>query len=230
MLISIHIPKTGGTSFRTLLEEHFKDKLLLDYTDRPMKNGNLVRNISALGGIFKTKRTEKYDCIHGHFLPIKYRSLKDKSLAIWLRDPVERALSRYYHWKRHFSQNDFQFKKYIKDPNISLEKFCGIKHYQNLYSKYLWGMKLTDFQFIGITENYENSINIFKRMYNIENSTNLTTVNVNPEKHSVKYDIDDKLRNLIIKQNLDDYKIYEQALIVNKYLENKYIIGNSCPK
>ncbi|MCK5877387.1 MAG: sulfotransferase family 2 domain-containing protein [Candidatus Marithrix sp.] len=217
MLISVHIPKTGGTLFRILLETYFKEKLLLDYTDRPMVNGSLVRNINALSGMFKTNGIcKKYDCIHGHFLPIKYRSLKKTSFAVWFRDPVERVLSGYYYWKRNFNPNGFQFKKYIKNPNISIEEFCSIKHYQNLYSKYLWGMNLSDFQFIGITEDYENSINIFKHIYKIELPTNLMAVNTNPEKYSAKYNIDEKLRNFIIEQNLDDCKIYEQALKINK--------------
>ncbi len=224
MLISVHIPKTGGTTFRTLLELHFQDRILLDYSDRPMRNGNLIRNVNALKNILKTRNiNNKYDCVHGHFLPIKYRSLSKKSLVIWFRDPIERVISRYYHWKRNFNPNDFQFKQHIKEPNISIEDFCRIKHYQNLYSKYLWGMKLSNFDFIGITENYENSINIFKSIYNIEIHTNLNVINNNPDKCYTKYEIDDELRELIIRYNSKDCDIYKQALIINKKLEHKYL-------
>jgi len=158
MLISVHIPKTGGASFKTLLQSHFGDKMLEVYNDCPMNKNTLFRNISAILSMIKsTGLSNKYDCIHGHFLPIKYRLIKKKSYVIWLREPAERLVSRYYHWKRNYLRNNKNKNRFVKNIDISVKEFCSIKHYQNIYSKYLWGMKIEMFDFIGITENYENS-------------------------------------------------------------------------
>jgi hypothetical protein len=224
MLISVHVPKTGGSSFKTLLESHFGNRLLLDYHDRPMNKTTVVRNLLALCGMLKTPNlSKKYDCVHGHFLPIKYRCSRGTSFAIWLRDPVERVVSRYYYWRRHFSPDNLQYKKFIKRKNLSLEEFCSIKHYQNLYAKYLWGMSLDDFDFVGITDNFENSIEIFRRMYRIDSSAGLAVENVNPNKTASKYAITKGLQDFIYKTNSQDYAIYQRALVINKRLKHEFL-------
>lgn len=224
MLISVHVPKTGGSSFKTFLESHFGDRLLLDYHDRPMTKITMVRNLHALSGIFTTANLSKrYDCIHGHFLPVKYRFLKKKSFAIWLRDPVERVVSRYYYWRRHFSPDNVQYKKFIKREDLSIEEFCSIKHFQNLYAKYLWCMDLDDFDFLGITSNFENSIEIFRRMYRIDSSAAVSVANVNPGRTASQYAVTEGLRDFIYKTNSQDYAIYQRALVINKRLEHEFL-------
>jgi Sulfotransferase family len=224
MLISVHVPKTGGSSFKTLLESHFGDRLLLDYHDRPMNKTTVTRNLLALCGMLTTmSRFKDYDCVHGHFLPIKYRFSKKASFAIWLRDPVERVVSRYYYWKRHFSPDNLQYRKYIKKQDISLEEFCSIKHYHNLYAKYLWGVRLDDFDFVGITANYDNSIEVFRRMYRIDSSAGVSVENVNPERKVSTYVVTEGLRDFIYKTNYKDYAIYKRALTINSRLENEFL-------
>lgn len=55
----------------TLLKSHFGDRLLLDYTDAPMSMPTVCRNMIAIKGMLKTLRLpDKFECIHGHFLPV----------------------------------------------------------------------------------------------------------------------------------------------------------------
>jgi hypothetical protein len=35
-IISVHIPKTAGSSFKKILEAYFEDKILFDYEDTPI--------------------------------------------------------------------------------------------------------------------------------------------------------------------------------------------------
>lgn len=51
---------------------------------------------------------------------------------------------------------------------MSLEEFCKVEQYHNLYAKYLWGFNMNRFKFIGITSNYHNSLKIFSNQFNIE--------------------------------------------------------------
>ncbi|MEY3220955.1 MAG: hypothetical protein RIT27_2312 [Pseudomonadota bacterium] len=225
MLVSVHIPKTGGSSFRTLLENHFKDRLLLDYADTPFEYNNFVRNSSAVLKIFNPPDLTKYDCIHGHFLPVKYYLLKDKTTAIWLREPVEMLVSLYYYIQRKISPEKRKVKKYMGDINLSLEDFCKITHFHNIYAKYLWGISLEKFDFIGITENYTQNLKLFEKCCNVNLTNNLIVENVNPEKNSLeeRYDISDKLRKQIRYFNYKDVLIYQQALELNKRLEQRYL-------
>ncbi|MDM8548378.1 sulfotransferase family 2 domain-containing protein [Candidatus Venteria ishoeyi] len=225
MLISVHIPKTGGSSFRSLLRQVFKEKLLLDYADAPMQQGNFSRNMKAVLALPGGRGIERqYDCVHGHFLPLKYRWVRNQSLITWLRDPAERVASRYFYWKRKFNPEATQFRKYIKDADISLEAFCKIPHYQNLYAKYLWMMNIKQFDFIGITENYDNSLQIFKKMYDINAAVSVTADNTNPDKSSKQaYVMDENLRHLIYQNNQQDYDIYQRGVEINQRLQAQWL-------
>jgi hypothetical protein len=76
MIVSIHIPKTAGTSLQDDLTQIFGDRLLRDYDDwpestTPEATANNERRRAAMladAGLI----TERYDAIHGHFLAGKY--------------------------------------------------------------------------------------------------------------------------------------------------------------
>lgn len=226
MLVSVHIPKTGGSSFRTLLENHFKSELLLDYSDTPFEYNNLVRNSLAVTKMWRARQLEQqYVCIHGHFLPVKYLLLKEKTFLIWLREPVEMIVSLYYYIQRKIDPKKRKVKKYMGDMNISLEDFCKITHFHNIYAKYLWGMSLEQFGFVGITENYNNNLILFEKFCEINVTDNPIVENVNPEKNSSndRYEISEKSRKQICDFNYKDVLIYQQAVEINKRLEQRYL-------
>jgi len=64
-LVSIHIPKCGGTAFQSVLKSWFKKKLYLHYfvekQNRMPEQHNV--KISFLSRVFHKKGA----CIHGHF-------------------------------------------------------------------------------------------------------------------------------------------------------------------
>ena len=78
MIISLHLPKTAGTSFSRSLEECFGNKLLKDYKDLPINKSQSKRKSQAvIKSIFNMiKRPVAKECIHGHFMPLKYRFCK----------------------------------------------------------------------------------------------------------------------------------------------------------
>lgn len=101
-LISIHVPKCGGTSFRQALERWFGQKLWLHYIDE---------QTNALPPKYHLKRGKlrwlyKPDvCIHGHFNGDRQFGVQDyypeaKQFITFLRDPFEVALSTYFYMKR----------------------------------------------------------------------------------------------------------------------------------
>jgi len=226
MLISVHIPKTGGSSFRTLLKNHFSNKLLLDYGDTPFNHHSFIRNTITITKMWSARSVEqRCDCIHGHFLPIKYILLKEKTFTVWLREPVEMVVSLYYYIQRNAETQQRKINRYMGDVNISLEDFCKIGHFHNIYAKYLWGMSLEQFSFVGITENYAHSIEIFKKQHNIPSEGNLIVENVNPNKSTPieTYEVTHKLRQQICNFNYKDIEIYRKALEINERLEQRYL-------
>ena len=106
---------------------------------------------------------------------------------------------------------------------VTLDQFCSFERYRNTYSKFLWGMKIDDFSFVGITENFDRSIEIFCSQFGISQPGSVAIEDKNPEPSSANYDIDPELLDFIHKVNHEDYAIYERALQINQQLEKKYL-------
>ena len=100
-LIAIHIPKTGGTSVRQLYEEWFGDGFLTHY-----KQGKTLPPKHDLSSAHWGKAPT---VVYGHFNKIRTFGIEAyypevKQFTTILRDPFERAVSRYFHLKRESIQ------------------------------------------------------------------------------------------------------------------------------
>jgi len=219
MLISLHLPKTAGQSFFTSLSEYDDYRILRDYADFPMNASSLKRNGNAviqcvLNG-FRNYR--EYDCIYGHFLPLKYllysRKEKNVKFITWMRDPVERLASHYYFWiSKDHPKNAHPLRRQIIKEKWSLERFCLSTELKNLYSQFLWGFPLEWFDFIGITEYYESEIEYFSKKF-LGHSLNVHHRRVNPRKQPTSYFVDKPLlREKIIQYHREDMELYQKAL------------------
>ena len=90
-LVSLHIPKTGGTSFTKVLEQWFGDRIYLHYPDLP----HLTRLAPNQPGLLA----------HGHFNIDKAMGLKDSypdanQFMTVMRDPFERMISLWLYLNR----------------------------------------------------------------------------------------------------------------------------------
>ena len=157
MLVSVHIPKTGGITFlRTVLEPTFGDRILLDYEDKPLAHDAAERNAHAHRFLPGDDLLARYDCVHGHFLAVKYANAATPcEFACWLRDPVERVLSRFFYAQRGNGP--------VK--GMTFTDFLSLDRYHNVYAKYLWSFDIERFDFVGITEDYERSLDVFHRRF-----------------------------------------------------------------
>lgn len=169
MLISVHLPKTAGSSFLVAIDEHFGGRLLRDYGDRPINKSTLRRNLHAVIGCLRNAfpRTDlqQYECIHGHFMPIKYYFLRtplEKRYVVWMRDPIERLASHYFYWLQNYNPHDAgDLHRRVVEEKWSLERFCLGPEMRNTYSKFFWRFPLDNFHFIGITEFYDEDLKQF---------------------------------------------------------------------
>lgn len=211
-LVSVHIPKTGGTSFSEVLRKGFGSGLLVDNGDRPLAHSRLDRRFAALAGSCRhAGKLVPYSCVHGHFLPVKYALARRVRFCIWLRDPVQRVVSRYYHYQRH-GHNESQHLRWGLMPGLSLEEFVRLPQYHNSYSEYLWGFSLRRFEFIGVMERYQHEIARFTQIFDLDSEQQVRT-NFNPNKAAGEgYQLDSALERLIRRNNSRDVAIYEHAL------------------
>ncbi len=213
MLVSIHIPKTGGTTLReTVLKPALGDRLMLDYGDKPLATEVAARNKAALAFEPSPDLASHYDCVHGHFLATKYLSNSFPcQFAVWFRDPVQRMVSRYFDGKRTEGS--------VVTPQMSLAEFCEIEKFHNTYASYLWNFDFSRLDFVGIVEDYENSLAVFCRRFGIQAPGELHLRNRNPDRSSTqRYPLSRQVTKLIRRSNREDIEIYAQALSVHKRL------------
>ena len=222
MIISLHMPKSGGSSFKKILYNQFKRGLQLDYKDHPIEKSineriKQAENKKYLINLYKRYLYSffKVKCIHGHFLPYKYSDLVKNQNTVfitWLRDPLERLGSHYYYWKRlnNMKTSSTLYRKILED-NLSLKDFCFSEDIRNIYSKFLYKFPIENFNFIGITEYYNDDVKYFFEYFlNIE-GFEVPISNANPGKHA-RYFKDTTLINDLKEFHSTDYELYNYAL------------------
>lgn len=202
--ISVHVPKTAGTSFLNVLKKTYGSKLKTDYLD--------IMNLNAviLHGENKTfkypNNIQKYDVVSGHFNASKYLKY-NKPFIAWVRNPIDRAISHYYYWKKLWKKPnkrnwDNKLTK-LFDNGMDLVQFSEI--FPNQMSYFL-DIDLTKFKFIGIAEYYNESLDLFGKIFNVDivagKRLNAGT------RHTISEDIRKKIAN----NHKQDFELYNYAL------------------
>ncbi len=159
-LISIHIPKTAGTSFRLALEQVYGEGI----ARFDIRQGKMELNEQPFTG---NRLPDTLQAIHGH---IKYPDLAQAidlsgkpKLITWLREPVDRVVSNYYYL---LEQRDRKRKAGEDVTNLtaklgnSLEDFARTDFARNRMSKFLAGLRPQDMFFIGSVERMAEDLQV----------------------------------------------------------------------
>ena len=215
MIISVHLPKTAGTSFGMALESHFGTSFLKDYADFPINTPEFERNKAALQAALSNAEKDftEVECIHGHFLPVKYLLMATKRevrFVTWMRNPVERIVSHYFFWRRAYDPETVPtLHRKVIEENWTLEQFCLSPLLKDLYGKFLWGFSIENFDFIGITEFYNEDFPYFSRRY-LGVDLEIKRLNTG-DRQGGEYRIDKTFRNQIEAFHERDMDLYRRA-------------------
>jgi hypothetical protein len=116
---------------------------------------------------------------------------------------------------------------------MSLEEFCCLPRFRNFYSQYLFAFNLSHFDFIGLTETYDDRLTAFCHCFHLENNhqwlvnhssiKNSLVKNHNPNREGHSYDIDPALQQIIEQYNQKDYQLYQQACQINERLIKEFL-------
>ncbi len=223
MLISIHIPKTGGTTFQTLLENAFGSGCFFDYAANPTKKGYFRDVCDAyLFRFSKSQPPSSTRCIHGHFFALKYTHVREAQFATWVRNPLQLVPSLYFFWKRHPEVADrHPLCKRMHQDNMTLEEFAALPHLWNIQTKFLTGVSIRRLHFVGLTEEYEKGVHLFKKTFTLSDRVYFATMNSNPEKRS-EYQLSSKLKSDLSRWNSKDMSLYEKGRLRFVELCRKY--------
>lgn len=222
MMISVHLPKTAGVSFRTSLTEHFGSRLLLDYADGPINKSPTQRHQQVLQAALDNieRDLSQVACIHGHFLPLKYLSAASRHQArfiTWMRDPIERLVSHYHYWLQTYQPaTAMALHRRVVEEGWTLDRFCLSEEMRNTYAQFLWGFPLAYFEFIGITEHYSEDLAYFSQAF-LGGAQALQAKQINVGTRKAKSDpLDAGLRREAEAWHAQDVQIYQRALILRQ--------------
>lgn len=204
MILSVHIPKTAGVSFRKILAQLYQEDFMLKYWQMTDAYGQVVTSIPG-----------NVRCIHGHYSPDVLLPLYPNArLITWVRDPVERVVSSYFHRLR---EPDWQHPvtRELHEKKLSLVEFASIELMRNEMARYIGARPIEDFAFIGLVEAFEDSLAWFCRKFGFAR-TAIPRENCNPERQTNRYAIDAATRRKIAALNEQDFEIYRVVTRLNE--------------
>lgn len=208
-LISIHIPKTAGTSFyNTLLDQY--SEAAIRRVDISTHRGFQVDKEKH----FELKKLQEAKVIHGHFnlseLKEYFDFPEETPIITWLRNPTDRVISNYFYLKSMLEKqvDKTTFPGLFPRLCRSLIEFASIPGSANKQARYLENMKPENFQFIGKTEQFSEDIQTLARILNW-NMEQLNIYHHNPTK-SAKPIVTKEEKEFIAKLNQKDWEWYNR--------------------
>jgi hypothetical protein len=218
-----HLPKTGGTAFRTVLEELFGRE-------------NVTPHLEGRSEIWAVQRFSGARLISGHFLsliPGRDR-LFGRNRVTLLRHPIDRAISEYFYWRHHAGEGgvadklgewaqkydigDF-FKAREESHETGAVNFCA-NHFASRISRDLGDRERTlalamrslkSYDFIGIYEHLHDSVDMFCWQYRLPPVKKIPRVNVTAARVRVA-DLDSRTFDRLVAMNDLDTRLYDFAL------------------
>jgi hypothetical protein len=211
LIVSLHIPKTGGTSFGAVLERAYPGGVAYFYRPTNRLTHPLLKDRARLGdpALLAELEDSGIRVMHGHAPADWFRAaIPDPARYwTWLRDPVERVISAYYYLQERATRQARQPGGEPPRDRVrgrTLEQFASRRQHRNLQSRALAGFELDQMGFVGITERFDESIAIL----GLPPLDAGRTRNVN----KARPEVDDEVRRLIWRVNDQDVALYERAL------------------
>lgn len=215
-LLSFHIPKSAGTSFRNMLRDVYGAEAVLRF-DTPLRGGGKFRvEQQPFTGRTLPNRVR---VLHGHFSWQHANSIlelpPDIPKITWLRDPVERVVSNYFYLAKRLREildEEGRGINILTKMERSLTEYAQAEINQNRMSKFLEGLDLKDFRFVGILENMEEDL---QHMAGAMGWTIQEAYQHNATGKR-KREITAEERAIIEASNAKDLALYQQALELRK--------------
>jgi len=209
-VIHCHIPKTGGVSFLQIIEEIYgKEAIAFPWTWLGMapeegKGFDLMwHDWPKLKRIWKTnvprivRGNNKLRVLQGHHpVSLYYDMFPHARRICWVRNPIQRVISNYYHDMKNGHQ-----------PNMSIEKYIHLPENQNVVSFHM-GHNIDNFDFIGVVEFMEKDLEVLATLLKWKYIPDVPRLNVGIYPRDTSQGVMDMIREF----NYRDVAIYQAVL------------------
>jgi hypothetical protein len=211
-LLSLHIPKTAGTSFHRTLQSVYGDKHVVRFE---WIKGQPFMNSEPYAGQGLPAQSK---VIHGHYTTKAIRELfplEEVPVITWVRNPVDRVISNYYYLAKRLEEivdEESNHWHILEKMQKSLLEFAHAEVNRNRISKFLAGADLEDFFFVGVVENYNEELEYLAQKLNWSNYQSERD-NVSGSKSRF---VSEAVRDEIQALNQKDMEVYRRALILSE--------------
>jgi len=222
--VSIHIPKTAGTTVAEVFSRAKQRRILYDYEgyENPRTPSSLIRsNVDFI--------TQYFHLLHGHFYASKYLDVFPNAHFIsTIRHPVDRVISQYMHEFNEHS-NTALFHEAIKLGTLDVVEFAEQPGIGNAFSLHLAGRPLNEYDLILLSERLLESLSIYSVCIdNLQLQANfglpvqLPSLNLGHSRAN-RLEFDDKTRTAIFERTHPDNEIYKEASALLDVKIKKYL-------
>ncbi|WP_164716638.1 sulfotransferase family 2 domain-containing protein [Paenibacillus whitsoniae] len=220
LLIHLHVPKTGGTTMRSLVRRQFdRSKIKEIYPHFGMAD-----SINQIHDMTPEEKTA-INCLQGHFVygvhvyfqrPVQYIAM--------LRDPVEHIISTYYYIK---GDPNHPYYQELTTNNITLDNFHEWRsqyftELNNSQTRYMAGVASREllpedleaakknvreqFALVGLTERFDESVFLLNKTlaWNIVTYRSQNVTAVRPKQKELPHDLIQRIR----ENNKLDVELY----------------------
>lgn len=180
-LISVHVPKTAGASFRKVLATVYSE----EGAYQPIYSKEEGVESIWSGGVPSIHPRTR--AIHGHFpaTPMLLKAFPHARVIAWIREPVARIISYYYYWRRTPRHGNPAHDEFL-DLDLSLLDFAHHPAMRREMLQYFERVKLDDFFFVGLMERFDEDIRELARLLGWP-QPQIPKANTAPERPRVSY-------------------------------------------
>jgi len=217
-ILSLHIPKTAGSSFYQLLKANYpgqiSESLRREHLMEMKKKGLGLRQYLPPGT----------EVIHGHVTAAEALDVireEDPLIIAFFRDPADRVISNYCYFidllknPEQKQQNPAVYEINKHRIHESIYEYAEMEENRNVMSKYLAPLRPNDLFFCGLMEQYAADVQrLATRLGWQHKSVDRINVKAHLRREYVKETQD--LRFFLRKMNADDVALYKEVQRLRK--------------
>jgi hypothetical protein len=210
--VSVHIPKTAGTTVAEVFSRCRNKRVIFDYDgyQSPLSPSEIV--VKNAGFI-----KEYFDVIHGHFYARKYFDLfSDAAFVSTLRHPVDRVISQFMH-ELNEESDDAMYHHDVQSGKMDVVEFASQPGIGDAMARHLEGKALKDYDLLIITEDLTRSLQLYSQTisklalgFHFGDTIEIPVTNQGKlRKNNITFDI--ATRRAIFEKTKEDNAVYAEA-------------------